>query len=500
MARIRLNVVRSQLNAANPGGPLAAFVASALTPANGEPARVTRQNLQKAVDDYRAGGQSPTEAEGTALRRIYSLMQDDFFKSEAPAALTTACEVASIQSSPTSSAPAGSSPHFTSIAAPRFPSGGPATGNEVVWSHFPLKGGVSAPEYGGLPVFSPDHQHLYALPRDGKLRSFARDTGKLEWELQLNPANSGFHTTPAVTPDGKHLLVADTVRAANGSNNDQVRLFCVDVEAQQVKWALGPQFPSPGNYYSNSRACSPTLSPDGKTVYLADRDEAEVSAYSVETGKKQWTVMVPQASGSVLPSSDGLKVYVASPFAVQAFDLVGNQLWETQADDAELAQGALSGDGQTLIYPGSDTVRAIDGVTGKELWKTPLFDSDNGTFRVAFSPDDSKVAVSGKGTLRVYEARTGLPLWAGDHPSGLDFEPQCAPAFSADGQKLYAIDRHRMVVEVDLENESRRQIQHRRNVVSPAFVGRTSGFALSPDGRWAYQTTTRGELISMELK
>jgi outer membrane protein assembly factor BamB len=146
-----------------------------------------------------------------------------------------------------------------------------------------------------------------------------------------------------------------------------------------------------------------------------DQTQRHLVCVDRETGKPLWTRTIDgvsdgQESGfayhgnaSHTPVSDGERVYVMlGSSGVHAFDLDGNELWKQDVGGRQLARFGtasspiLHGD-HLIVTAGaeSETMRAFDKRTGKEVWKTEAA-SLSGTYStplVVTNPDGEEELV-----------------------------------------------------------------------------------------------------------
>jgi len=285
------------------------------------------------------------------------------------------------------------------------------------------------------PVLSSDGKVLY-VGSDGvstsrHLFAVSAAHGDMIWKLTLGEDVSDNWVAPALSKDGLVLYHGDT-RLGYGCN-----LYAVNTSDGTPLWKSA--------VCSNIITASPTLSNDGKTVYVGCFNEA-LYAINAADGKLLWTFATHAGDGKGIsgavatPSIDSKVVYVVSLdyrlYAVNAKD--GNQIWNFTTGSGGLNPATLSTDGK-VVYVGSTDMStyAVNALTGNQIWTFAT-----GGY-VQFSPklsNDGNVVfvcsgLPGKdGThLNAINALTGSKIWSLNTSHYVDF----LPTVSSDGETVY---------------------------------------------------------------
>lgn len=191
---------------------------------------------------------------------------------------------------------------------------------------------------------------------------------------------------------------------------------------------------------------SPTLSPDGLTVYVGSGDRNKISdgtlyALSTSDGTLKWKVKIDQmrASGAVV-GPDGT-IYVCGNGRINAFNSSGTQLWQSAQDTASNLTPALFSGGIIYVGTAQGKVYAIDAANGQTKWSYQTGQNSDPTgpqYGVLTAPvigTDGTVyvgAVDGK----MYALRSdGTLLWS--YQTGKSISENC-PAIGLDGTLYFS--------------------------------------------------------------
>jgi len=199
------------------------------------------------------------------------------------------------------------------------------------------------------------------------------------------------------------------------------------------------------NYYGGIFDASPAISPDGRTIFIANTSW-QFFALDAASGGINWSATLPNDGGtaditsSAVVSSDGSTVYVGSEGGyLNAFNTAtGSNLWSTNLSGKIASSPALSQDNSTLYVANYNSLYnglyAINAATGAIQWYFAPDDPDEGVSGVDSSPavaqDCSIVFLTRNGDLYCLNPDGSLrwffPLPAGSSPDG-------SPAIGKDG-------------------------------------------------------------------
>ena len=295
---------------------------------------------------------------------------------------------------------------------------------------------------------------------------------------------------PVLSSDGKVLYVGSNgvssrhLFAVSAAHGDMIWKFTVGLDVSECTECNAPALSKDGsvlyhgdmplNYDSNvyavntsdgtplwkSAVCrgkidfiiaSPTLSNDGKTVYVGCFHE-ELYAINAADGKLLWTFATVAGKGtgisgaSATSSIDSKVVYVVSLdyrlYAVNAAD--GNQIWNFTTGSGGLTPATLSTDGK-VVYIGSTDMStyAVNALTGNQIWTfatggyvdfSPKLSNDGNVVFVCSGIHPKKDSFQ----LNAINALTGSKIWSlltSDYhdPGYMDY----LPTVSSDGEAVY---------------------------------------------------------------
>lgn len=193
----------------------------------------------------------------------------------------------------------------------------------------------------GMVFFASEDRNVYALD--------AR-TGELRWKFE---AGAPVATQP-MTSDGAVYFGAD----------DGV-VYALDAASGKLKWAFA----------TNDAVTANVIVEDG-VVYAGSHDKfvyALKANAAEETGETLWSTDVRDDVESAVVVANG-RVYVGAGDEVRALDAAsGALLWRYAT--AQSRYGGLLLMGNTLLFPRSHDIVALDARTGAELSITPIADA-----------------------------------------------------------------------------------------------------------------------------
>jgi outer membrane protein assembly factor BamB len=204
------------------------------------------------------------------------------------------------------------------------------------------------------------------------------------------------------------------------------------------------------NNYGGSFDASPAISPDGKTIFIANTS-GQFFALDTAAGGVNWSNTLPYDGGtesitsSAVVSSDGSAVYVGSEGGyLNAFNTAtGSNFWSTYIGGNIASSPALSRDNSTLYVgnyssSGSNGLYAVNAATGQIQW---CFAPDNGLdteggvdSSPAVAQDCSIVFVTQTGDMYRLNSDGSLRWF---FPMQTGAWPDSSPAIGADGS-IYA--------------------------------------------------------------
>lgn len=296
----------------------------------------------------------------------------------------------------------------------------------------------------------------------------------------------------AFSNDGTRIVAR--VPAGTTTGPVQLRFPAANIASPRT-FSTEVQAPAAATGNSVARGIAPAaiaISPDGRKIYVADRDSAAGGVLILRT------VGLPQTANrvqplwqprSVAPSPDGRRIYVAAPGAgvvvMDAANLIVRQTITVALDDEgrDNPQGiAVSPDGDLVVVSsgtaggGVSVIRTSDG----SVTSTFVPGAGLAPLGVAFDPGGAAVyvaaadAAGGDGSLVTFNPANGAEIRrtaAGVQPTGVAVTPT--------GQLVFVSNQgSNSVTRVDAANGT---------VVSITPVGSApTGIAVSPDGTQVY--------------
>ncbi len=233
----------------------------------------------------------------------------------------------------------------------------------------PLQGaGVSAPIVWGGRVF--------LTSSDGRLNDrlhlscFDAATGKRSWSVRFfgSAAPEGLFppggmAVPTPATDGKRVF------ALFGTGD----LVCVDFEGKPV-WirSLAQEYGPFRNRWG--MAASPILLGDNLIVQVDHFGESYLLAVDAVTGKTRWRTKrdatVNWTSPLVVKVSDQPRIIVSGTNTLRAYDAeTGKELWKREGMHTQCIPTPVESDGRLYTLGGKDHYALCLTMTGEELWK-----------------------------------------------------------------------------------------------------------------------------------
>ena len=333
------------------------------------------------------------------------------------------------------------------------------------------------PPFAGHPgwvscvAYSPDGRSLVVAGTGGAVSIWDAHSGTLRRRLLGHAASV---VAMALSPDGSRLVTAGldrTVRiwhAASGAevlclryldsvtgvaySPDGAALAVSDAEggvmlADASSGAVWRKVEHPGreSWLRDARLHDVVFSPDGTRIATAG-DDGSARLWDVATGENTLTIYCHEHWMSrddhdeifaVAFSPDGLRL-ATSTFCAET------RVWDARTGERQLSMPAGPGRGATDVAFSRDGsllaaaiprgARVWDASTGAQVLDMVADD----VAAVAFSPDDSSLAVGGHGKVEVWRIRDGEPVLTvpqrGVAPRGLAFSPDGTRLASAGGR------------------------------------------------------------------
>jgi outer membrane protein assembly factor BamB len=247
---------------------------------------------------------------------------------------------------------------------------------------------------------------------------------------------------------------------------------------------------------------SPSLSPDGKIVYIGGLD-GNLYALDAKSGKKVWVATLGERiDSSPAVSPDGKAVYIGVTLSensgrIQALNAEsGEVLWTYKTSAMVTSSPTLSSDGKTVYVGAWDgTIFALDAATGAELWSEDLSEGEGIRARVFSSPalsPDGKILFIGNSNGMMYAISTvenGEIIWSKELGGGLSD----SPAVSANGKVVYVGSTNNNVYALNAKSG---KVLWMCQTSGPVY----SSPAISPDGKTIYVGSDDGKLYAINAK
>lgn len=241
------------------------------------------------------------------------------------------------------------------------------------------------------------------------------------------------------------------------------------------------------------------LSPDGKYLASASRDNNTTTLWEVATGKELWSARFGDMSRSVAFSGDG-KLLAASgqDGTVKVWQTVGGKEVQKISEPGQrFTCIAISADGKyvggTSAAHRSKPAKVWEVETGKLTWTfegdKPATDKDIAdlAYAIAFSPDGKLAATMSTKALRLWDMASGKSLgtFPGGYPAKLAFSPDSRKIASTANTDLRVID---IVAQNDIFNRA------------ASGLGAFHCVAFAPDGNTVATGNLSGQVTVWDLK
>jgi DNA-binding beta-propeller fold protein YncE len=308
-------------------------------------------------------------------------------------------------------------------------------------------------------AISPDGKSVYVGYEEGKsISQYSRntETGALTPSSPATVESGNEPRVVTVSPDGKSVYVANF---ASGGGSSSVSQYSRNTETGNLT-PLVPAAVELGAFYWPHGL---KVSPDGKSVYVANYNAANISQFSRNTNTGALTALSPatvQAGArpnGIVISPDGTSVYTANREGKTVSQYSRNTTTGalTPLSPPTVGVGespheiAISPDGKSVYVPnaGSKTLSQLsrNTETGKLAAMTPAtVETGTEPFEVEVSPDNQSVYVtdSGSNALSQYSrnGETGTLTALSPATIGTGAEPY-ALGLSPDGHSIYVANK-----------------------------------------------------------
>jgi len=297
----------------------------------------------------------------------------------------------------------------------------------------PIEPKLAKPKVGQIRTFdtkgesierlalSPDQKHVAGGSRNGFIKVWEVETGKLVKELK---PHTGMVWCVAWSPDGKYL--------SSCGQDGQIKLHQADSWREHKKMSV------------NGQVWSGAFSPDSKTLFTGGED-GHGRFWDVESGNQIREIEKPhdKTINWVAWSPDGSMTYTAGwDNSLRGWDAATGQMKFNHVYNRKFQVVAVSPDSKSLVA-GADTpmLQLFDAKTGKK-------NRDFGTAKMAsmlnaaFTNDGTlMVATGNEGAVRVWDVETMTPYHTfTGHTDGV---PGCA--ITADGKHVITSSRDKTV-------------------------------------------------------
>jgi outer membrane protein assembly factor BamB len=239
------------------------------------------------------------------------------------------------------------------------------------------------------PTFHGDAQRSGVSPASGP----SGTAGSLMAATSFPFLPPGVQSSPAIDANGVAYI-----------GNDDGNVYALDPSAPNAaKWT----FKTGGPVVS-----APTLSSDGKTVFVGSTDQS-VYAISTATGQKVWSAALDSAvNASPLLSSDGASVFVPS-IAGTIYSLSassGTVNWKYPTQGAITGSLTLSPDGSTIYAAEGNSI--MYGIpVGGATTATPFYLSFPPTSTPSIDPNGNIYVATSEGNLTSFTPANSTPRW-----------------------------------------------------------------------------------------
>jgi len=200
---------------------------------------------------------------------------------------------------------------------------------------------------------------VFVGSNDKKLHAVDAATGVARWTYTTG-GRIGY-SSPTVSPDGLTVFVGSHETSYKAGDS---KLHAVDAATGVARWTCTADIVTPSTVAERRWGSSPTVSPDGLTVFVASSSQPprpggeKLYAIDAATGNKKWGY---ETDGNVFSSPtvspDGLTVFVGSwDYKLHAVDAAaGTPEWKVETDGRVDSSPTVSADGLTVFVGSDDT-------------------------------------------------------------------------------------------------------------------------------------------------
>jgi len=297
----------------------------------------------------------------------------------------------------------------------------------------------------------------------GRLFCLDAKTGKPVWDIDTLAGRNlkGFFSSPAVTADGKRLIIGQGLHS--DSNSD---LICVEAATGKLHWRVRTPHHVEGSpaIFGDMVVAGSGAREDARRGNKPQGDPGYVLAVRISDGKQLWRYALADPESSPAIGTDGT-VYIGSTCNGKAVVALRSEtddelrqkklsrlLWRTETPYPAGGAVTLVGD-MVVIGTGkgnfaqrdrmpAGAVMALDRRTGKVVWRARMLD----TVLAPIAADAKRLIVPVRnGLLVALDPRTGKILW---RRSINGIRPLLAGAVLA-GDMIYAVSSTGVLVAVD---------------------------------------------------
>ncbi|EKX43059.1 hypothetical protein GUITHDRAFT_140903 [Guillardia theta CCMP2712] len=330
-----------------------------------------------------------------------------------------------------------------------------------------------------FPVVISNDGNLGYSSSGSEVKVFSTQTGSL---LRTFDFDSETLTAPALTPDGRVMVVGLGTPSSSSEQQDETSIRARDSVTGQELWSY-----SPGTSWSSA----PYVSYDGSSVYVLTDGSPSLLALDANSGRLKWSVHFDvTSSASFLESGDKLYITSASRLLVYNYNASSASLsWSVQRGQQALSPPCVSSNAQLVFFATDKSLHAQQTSGGAQVWTVSTGTSFCSALTANPQQDLLHAACSDKRILTL-NASSGATIWSQDFGAFLLTRPVVGPR----GQFLFVWSSDGSVSA--LLASSGEGVWHWSS-------GKTSAHmlpVLSPDGWTVYVTSASDEVLALEIE